>query len=111
MCSIIHESIVYLCVVIGFPNDVTTCRGGEARFSCFVQFTSGTPSPARWIQNRYADASTLPHHKLFDNSSSNDSLPAIVNNTLVITNVTSEATYTCEQNSTESDGALLTVMG
>ena len=98
-------------VVIDFPNDVTTCRGGEARFSCFVQFTSGTPSAARWIINGYTNASTFPHHILFDNSSSSDSLPAIVNNTLVITNVTFGATYSCEQNGTESDGASLTVMG
>lgn len=105
--------ILFLCVcaVIDFPTDVTTCRGREVRFSCFVQFTSGTPSGAMWLQNGYTDASTLPRHTLFDNSSSNSSLPAIVNNTLVITNVTSESTYSCEQDGMESDSASLTILG
>ena len=103
-------------VVIDFPNDVTTCRGGEARFSCFVQFTNGTPSAARWIQNADTNASTLPYHMLIDNSSSNSSLPAIVNNTLLITNVSNiepGSNYRCEQDNIEmeSDSASLTIKG
>ena len=97
---------------------MTTCRGSEARFSCFVLFTDATPSAARWMQNGETDASTLPAHMLFDNSSSNSSLPAIVNNTLLISNVSSPSiesgyTYTCEQDNTEmeSDGASLTIIG
>ena len=97
---------------------MTTCRGSEARFSCFVLFTNVTPSAASWIQNGEIDVSSLPAHVLFDNSSSNSSLPAIVNNTLLITNVSSPSvesgyTYTCEQDNIEmeSDGASLIIMG
>ena len=99
------------CAVIGFPTDVTTCRGREVKFSCFVQFTSGTPTGAMWLRNGDTDASTFSHHILFDNSSSSSSLPAIVNNTLVITNVTYESTYSCEQGGMESDSASLTILG
>lgn len=106
--------IIFICVVSGFPNNVVACRGGEASFSCFVSFTSEVPSAASWIQNSGTNASLLPDHHLFDNSSSTSSLPAIVNNTLLITNVSSVEsgyTYTCKQGGMMSDPASLTIIG
>lgn len=112
-CYFVH---FILCVVISFPSDVTTCQGGEARFSCFVQFSSGTPSAANWFQNGGTNVSLLPAHMLFDNSSSSSPLPVIVNNTLLITNVSAAGvetgyTYSCEQGGEMSDQASLTITG
>ena len=115
MCSYHVTSIIVHCVVVGFSSDVTACPGGEAIFSCFVQFTSGTPSGASWIRDSLTNASSLPHHMLFDNSSSSNTLPAIVNNTLLITNVSSgdgtQYTYVCQQGDVMSDSATLTISG
>ena len=104
-----------LCTVIDSPSDVTACFRREARFSCFVQFTSGTPSGASWFQDSGTNASTLPNHVLFDNSSSSSILPAIVNNTLLITNISfdveSGRTYFCQQGNETSDTATLIIIG
>lgn len=110
----IYLSTLLFCVVIEFPSDVITCSGREARFFCFVKFTSGTPSGASWIQNSGTNVSTLPGHVVFDNSSSSSSLPAIVNNTLLITNVSFASTeygytYSCQQGDMMSDPASLTI--
>ena len=93
-----------------------TCSGGKASFSCFIRITSGVPSAARWIQNSGTDVSSLPDHVLFDNTSSSSPLPAIVNNTLLITNVSSPSvesgyTYFCEQGGMMSNPASLTIVG
>ena len=52
---------------------------------------------------------------LFDNSSSSSSLPAIVNNTLLITNISLAVgyghTYFCQQGDVMSDMASLTTFG
>ena len=103
-----------MCIVIDFPSDVTTCPEEEARFTCLVKFTSGTPSAANWIQNGETNVTSLPAHILFDNSSSSASLPAIVNNTLLITNVStlggeSRYMYSCVQDGERSDSATLTI--
>lgn len=108
-----------LWTVIEFPSDVTACLGEEARFTCLVIFTSETPSGANWIQNSETgetNVRSLPAHMLFDNSSSNSSLPAIVNNTLLITNVSAPGInsgdrYLCEQDGERSDSATLTIVG
>ena len=104
-----------MCVVIAFPSDVTACRGRSATFSCYVQFTNGTPSAATWLQNGQTDVSGLNAHVLFDNSSDSFS-PTVINNTLLITNVSSVesgSTYSCHQGNieSESDPASLTIAG
>ena len=104
-------------VVINSPSDVTACFGGIAKFSCFVQFTDGIPSGASWIVNTEINVSSLSYHKLIDNSSNSGSLtlPVIINNTLVVTNVSSSEgsriTYFCQQGDMMSDSATLTVVG
>lgn len=93
---------------------MTACFGGRATLSCFVQFDSGMPSGANWFQGSGTNASSLPNHMLLDNSSSSTA-PAIVNNTLLITNISfdvgSERTYFCQQGSEMSDTATLTTIG
>ena len=104
-----------LCTVIRFPNNVTICTGEEARFSCFVEFTSGTPTGVTWTVNGESITSLDNRFMLFDNSTDGSSLPAIVNNTLFITNVSSTglesgSRFLCDQNGTRSDPASLIII-
>ena len=106
---------VYILCTVDPPSDVTACFGGQATFSCYVRFASETPSAASWFQGSGTNASSLPNHMLFDNSSSSSTAPAIVNNTLLITNISfdveSGRTYYCQQGSEMSDTATLTIVG